>query len=83
VTQLFIETFGSMDRVSGALMQHFVYSGAWAGPRSLYLRSKRDEARAWLSAIRSAAVEEWATRYIEMLSQDIELAEIEEERGGV
>jgi hypothetical protein len=83
VTQLFIETFGSADRVSGALMQHFAYSGAWSGPRSLYLRGKRDEARAWLSGIQSTAVQEWVTRYIEVLSQDIELAEIEEERGGI
>ncbi len=81
VTQLFIETFGSMDRVTGALMAHFAYSGSWWGPRSLYLRGKRDEARGWLGGIRSPAVEEWVTRYIAMLSQDIERAEIEEERG--
>ena len=81
VTQLFIETFGSLDRFAGALMAHFAYGGAWAGPRSLYLRGKRDEARGWLSGIRSPQVEGWVTRYIAMLSQDIELAEIEEERG--
>ena len=81
VTQLFIEAFGSLDRVTGALMAHFVYSGAWWGPRSQYLRGKRDEARGWLGGIRSPTVEEWVTRYIAMLSQDIELAEIEEERG--
>jgi hypothetical protein len=81
VTQLFIEAFGSMDRVTGSLMAHFAYGGAWWGPRSAYLRGKRDEARAWLGGIRSPAVEEWVARYIETLSQDIELAEIEEERG--
>ena len=81
VTQLFIEIFGSMDRVTGALIAHFAYSGAWWGPRSSYLRGKRDEARGWLGGIRSPTVEEWVTRYIATLSQDIELAEIEEERG--
>jgi hypothetical protein len=62
-------------------MAHFAYSGAWWGPRSLYLRGKRDEARGWLGGIRSPGVEEWVARYIATLSQDIELAEIEEERG--
>jgi len=81
VTQLFIEAFSSMEQVAGSLMAHFVYGGAWSGPRSLYLRSKRDEARGWLSGLRTPAVEEWVTRYIATLSQDIELAEIEEERG--
>jgi hypothetical protein len=81
VTQLFIEVFGSMDRVTGALMAHFAYSGAWSGPRSLYLRGKRDEARGWIGEIKSPAVEEWVAGYIATLSQDIELAEIEEERG--
>jgi hypothetical protein len=81
VTQLFIEAFGSMDRVRGTLMAHFAYGGAWWGPRSLYLRGKRDEARGWLGGIMSPAVEEWVTRYVATLSQDIELAEIDEERG--
>jgi hypothetical protein len=51
VTQLFIETFGSMDRFGGSLMAHFIYGSAWSGLRSLYLRGKRDEARGWISEI--------------------------------
>jgi hypothetical protein len=81
VTQLFIELFVSGDRVDGALVAHFAYSGAWSGPRSGYLRRKRDEARGWLGASNSPEVEQWLTRYIGMLTNDIESAEIEEERG--
>jgi hypothetical protein len=81
VTQLFIENFISGDRVEGALVAHFAYSGAWSGPRSAYLRRKRDEARGWLGVSNSPDVEQWLTRYIVMLTEDIESAEIEEERG--
>ncbi len=81
VTQLFIEEFGDRDQVSGGLVMHFAYHGAWAGPRSAYLRRKRNEARGWLSSIRSGKVEQWATRYIGLLTEDIGRAEIEEERG--
>lgn len=81
VTQLFIENFISGNRVEGALVAHFAYSGAWSGPRSAYLRRKRDEARGWLGALNSSQVEKWLTRYIEVLTDDIERAEIEEERG--
>jgi hypothetical protein len=81
VTQLFIENFVLGDRVDGALVMHFAYSGGWSGPRSAYLRCKRDEARGWLGAITSSHVEQWLTRYIKVLTDDIERAEIEEERG--
>lgn len=81
VTQLFIQAFGSRVHVASALRSHFAYSGAWSGPRSNYLRGKRDEARRWLASPVSSEVEQWTRQYIEMLSEDIQAAEIGEERG--
>jgi hypothetical protein len=69
VTQLFIQVFGSRANVGSALMSHFAYSGAWSGPRSNYLRGKRDEARRWLTSTVSPEVEQWTMQYIEMLTE--------------
>jgi hypothetical protein len=80
ITQLFIETFGDRDKVSSALISHFMYGGGWSGPRSEYLGRKRDRARKWLSEVTSQKIQTWLTQYIEALSADIDSAQIDEER---
>jgi hypothetical protein len=79
LTQRFIEEFGDADEVAGSLVSHF-WTGGWTGPKSEHLASKRDKARKWLSQISSPKVQAWLERYIERLSNDIETAQIDEER---
>jgi hypothetical protein len=80
VTLRFIEVFGDREKVGGALISHFMYGGGWSGPRSAYMSRKRDEARKWLAEAKSPKVQNWLTQYIDALSEDIEGAQIEEER---
>jgi hypothetical protein len=80
VTLRFIEVFGDREKVGGALISHFMYGGGWSGPRSAYMSHKRDEARKWLAEAKSPKVQNWLTQYIDALSEDIEGAQIEEER---
>lgn len=80
VTRLFVERFADGDKVSSALISHFMYGGGWSGPRSEYLSRKRDKARRWLSEAASERVQTWLMQYIEALSVDIENAHIQEER---
>lgn len=80
ITRLFIDTFGDQHGIGDRLVSHFTYGGGWTGPRSAYLSRKRDRARYWLSEIKSVAIQNWLTRYIASLSNEIEAAQIEEER---
>jgi len=79
LTRAIIDQYGSSDAVAGALIGHFD-SGAYWGPRSDRLSERREEARAWLSANPSMAVQDWIERYIGYLTKNIEQARISEER---
>ena len=78
LTRLFIESFGD-GRLGDFLMGHF-RAGGWSGPESAYLAGKRDEARNWVSQIKSAKVLTWLYRYIDCLNDAIAQAETREER---
>ena len=78
LTRLFIESFGD-GQLGDSLIGHF-WTGGWSGPQSAYLAGKRNEARNWVSQIKSGKILEWLYRYIECLNELIAQAEITEER---
>ncbi len=79
LTTLFIEEFCDDDRMAGSLFVHF-HMGAWTGPESDYLLSKRDAARRYLKEISSVKIQSWLGKYIDYLNSLIEDAKIREER---
>ena len=79
LTRLFIEEFCDDDRVTSSLFGHF-YSGGWTGPESNYLSRKRDAAWQWLKEISSVKIQLWLGKYIGLLNNLIEDAQIREER---
>ena len=78
LSRLFIETFGDGD-LGNSIMGHF-WIGGWSGPESAYLAGKRNEARKWVSEIKSGKILPWLYRYIEHLNDLIARAEMREER---
>jgi hypothetical protein len=78
LTRLFVESFGDR-RLGDSLIGHF-WTGGWSGPQSAYLAGKRDEARNWISKIKSGKVLTWLYRYIDYLNDAIAQAETSEER---
>jgi hypothetical protein len=66
---------GVMERLSS----HF-WSGGYVGNASEHYRSEREKARSWLSSEKSSRVRQWLEFHIRRLSNDIESAEIDEER---
>jgi len=80
ITARFIERFRADHGLSVALTYHFLYGESWMGPRSVMIRSKRDEARSWLELPLVEATRTWVSSYISMLSDEIARSEIEEER---
>lgn len=79
LTRLYIESYCENEDNMNALISHFC-SGGWSGPESEYLIRKRDNARRWVSEIRSEKIQAWLSKYIDYLTQRITSAEIEEER---
>ena len=55
-------------------------SGGWSGPTSLYYKKRRDKFRVWLSAGFQHEVVQWIEEELDSLNQQIERAEIDEER---
>jgi hypothetical protein len=78
LTRLFIESFGE-GQLGNSLMGHF-WTGGWSGPYSAYLAGKRNEARNWVSQVKSGKILEWLYRYIAYLNDLIAEAETTEER---
>jgi hypothetical protein len=79
LTRELLAQYGDMKSVSNELLAHF-HTGGWSGPASEHYRRKRDTARSWLEKENSQKARAWIERYINGLTQEIERAEIEEER---
>ena len=79
LTRLYIEEFCDDESIAGLVCAHF-HAGGWTGHQSIYLSKKRDTARLWLSEIQSPKIHVWLSKYIDYLSNSIELCQIREER---
>lgn len=79
LTRALLVSYRDVDGVANGISANFG-SGGWSGPRSQYLRTKRDRFRGWLSKRFDQNVVSWIEREISYLDQDIEAAEISEER---
>lgn len=79
LTQLFIDEFCDDESKANSVCVHF-HMGGHSGPESIYLSQKRDAARIWLSEIQSLKIQVWLSKYIDYLSNRIELSQIREER---
>jgi len=79
LTRELLSRFGQFDGVRNGISATF-HSGAWSGPTSAYLKRKRDKFRRWLAAGFEIEITQWIEAEIEDLDQDIERAEINEER---
>lgn len=81
LTRLHIEKMMVDEDDDFSLISHF-QMGGWVGSRSGQLRGLRDAARSWLSDDNSPKVSRWLSKYLSVLDEQIERAEIEEERRG-
>jgi hypothetical protein len=79
LTRAFIAKYGAQRSVSKALWARF-HSRGWWGPASEHFRRLRDDARLWLADENDRTVIRWIEDYIDGLSNDIDRAQIEEER---
>jgi hypothetical protein len=80
LTRELLVRYGDQTDVQSALFWRF-RSGGWCGPASDHYRSRRDAARAWLANEEHPNVRRWLGNWIESLTESIEHAEIDEERG--
>lgn len=78
LTRSFIEELCD-DKMEDSLFVHF-HMGSWTGPESAYLSKIRDSARKWISEIQSTKIQLWLGKFIDYLSNQIEVAQIREER---
>lgn len=79
LTRDFLAKFGEDERTYRAFTVRF-RSRSWSGKESEHSRELRDEARNWLKGESNRIVVAWIEEYIESLDQEIQRAEIEEER---
>ncbi len=79
LTRALLVSYQDVDGVPSGISTNFG-SGGWRGPRSQHLRTKRDRFRGWLSKGFDRNVVTWIESEITYLDQDIEAAEISEER---
>lgn len=79
LTRDFLARYGRNEDVAGCLAAHFRSHG-WIGNASDHYRHRREEARGWLAGERDATVIRWIDNYMEWLTDDIQRAEIDEER---
>lgn len=81
LTRTFIDKLMQDEDEGYGLISHF-QTGAWTGLRSDHLRGLRDQARSWLSDSNSSSVARWLAKYLAVLGEEIDRAEIDEERRG-
>lgn len=81
LTRTFIDKLLQDNDEGYGLISHF-QMGGWTGPRSGHLRSLRDQARGWLDDSNSPKVAKWLAKYLGILSDEIDRAEVDEERRG-
>lgn len=79
LTRELLSKYGQYDGVQSGVSSNFK-SGGWSGPRSDYLKSKREKFRRWLAAGFDYEITQWIESEIEHLDRNIELEEINEER---
>lgn len=79
LTRALLAKYQHIDGVLSGICANF-HSGGWTGPRSQYLRGRREQFRAWLSRDFDANVSSWIENEIVQLDREIEEAEISEER---
>lgn len=79
LTRELLIRYSSVEGVVSGISCIF-HSGGFSGPRSLYLKRRRDKFRTWLSAGIQYEVTLWIEAELEGLDQEIESAEIAEER---
>ena len=79
LTRDFLAKYGHRESVRHVLSGHF-HSRGWCGNASDRYRQLRQEAREWLTDETNSTVKRWIDDYIEALTDDIDQAEIEEER---
>jgi hypothetical protein len=79
LTRLFLEVFGDDEEITDMLIAYFL-TGSRIGHESAHRAAQRAQARQWVSENTSGKVLAWLYRYIAVLSQDIEEAELREER---
>ncbi|NTV12483.1 MAG: hypothetical protein HGA96_00890 [Desulfobulbaceae bacterium] len=79
VTRHLLSHYLNRDGVISGISATF-HSGSWMGPRSRHLRKKRSQLRDWLSRGFESRVVDWIEREITYADQDIDAAEISEER---
>lgn len=79
ITRELLRKYGQFEAVRSGISAIF-HSGGWTGPRSAYLRRKREDFRRWLAAGFDYEVTRWIESEIESLDRGIEREEIDEER---
>jgi hypothetical protein len=79
LTRALLVNYRNVDGVTSGIGAIF-HSGAWSGPRSQYLRKRRDQFRVWLGKGFDQNVVSWVEEEISSLDRSIEVSEISEER---
>lgn len=79
LTRELLRKYGQFDGVQSGISTNF-HSGEWSGPRSTYLKRKREMFRRWLAAGFDYEITQWIESEIESLDRIIEREEINEER---
>lgn len=79
LTRELLTRYSSIEGVASGISAIF-HSGGYTGPRSLYLKRRRDKFRTWLAAGYQYEVSQWIESELEHLDKAIEAAEIGEER---
>lgn len=79
LTRALIGKYPQIDGVLSGISAIF-HSGGWIGPRSQYLRKRRERFRVWLSQGFDANVTSWIENEIIQMDREIEESEIAEER---
>jgi hypothetical protein len=79
LTRELLRKYGQFDGVQSGISDNF-HSGGWSGPRSTYLKRKREMFRRWLAAGFDYEITRWIESEIEYLDRSIEREEINEER---
>jgi hypothetical protein len=81
LTRAFVCRYGEREEVALDLLSRFVCTG-WCGSESAHFRALRDCGRAWRETEDKPRVAAWIGRYLRRLDEEIERAEVEEEREG-
>lgn len=79
LTRELLSKYEPLDGVQSGISANF-HSGGWRGPRSVYLKRKREKFRRWLAQGFDHEITQWIESEIEYLDQEIEQEEINEER---